>query len=331
MKILLYMSQSGAAEIGAILQTGGYETEWADQNQSFEEFLANGALRSTALVIMDFVSQSGVITAAEVLRRSRESMDVPVMVVSSSSAPEVLQTAFAAGACDFIGKPVVDYELLSRVRLALRMKHEIDSRIARERQLEELNKQLGDLNAVLNRLSLIDGLVGTPNRRCFDQSLDQEWRACQRRGVPLTLLMIDIDHFKSYNDTHGHQAGDECLKKVAKIIGTTLRRPTDLLARYGGEEFAAILPETSAEGAKYIAEQICQAVAQAKLMHGGQEGVGVVTISVGAATCAEMTDFVLQDLMKAADDCLYQAKDRGRNQVVALELCPKGKKLETSA
>jgi diguanylate cyclase (GGDEF)-like protein len=178
-------------------------------------------------------------------------------------------------------------------------------------------EKLSELNHQLEALARLDGLTGLMNRRAFDETLEAEVRQSARVGTPLSLLLIDVDHFKAFNDAYGHPAGDECLRTVAGLIARSLRRPMDRCARYGGEEFAAILPQTAADGALTIAEAIGDAVRAAGMPHGGNEA-GVVTVSIGTATFpGGNPSATVEDLIAFADAALYEAKAAGRNRVAA--------------
>jgi diguanylate cyclase (GGDEF)-like protein len=159
---------------------------------------------------------------------------------------------------------------------------------------------------MIEQLGLIDPLTGIPNRRSLDNHTALEWSRAAREGLPLSYLMIDIDHFKRYNDTFGHQQGDITLKAVAQVVKQAARRPADLAARWGGEEFAVLLPQTDACGALKLAEQIRAAV-QAS-------GAGV-TVSVGVSSVVPTTEHSLEDFFGAADKALYRCKANGRNRV----------------
>jgi diguanylate cyclase (GGDEF)-like protein len=166
----------------------------------------------------------------------------------------------------------------------------------------------------LAQLAATDALTGLANRRTLDQVLRHEWFRAQRSGMPLSLLMIDADHFKDFNDRHGHQGGDDALRSLAKVISAHVRRPADLVARYGGEEFSVILAETDSRGAQQIAENIRSAVEQLPLR---TDAESPMTVSIGISTWTTKSDISLEQLLFAADKALYQAKESGRNRVVA--------------
>jgi diguanylate cyclase (GGDEF)-like protein len=176
-------------------------------------------------------------------------------------------------------------------------------------------------------------LTGIANRRAFEEALDQEWRRVMRHRTALSLLMIDVDYFKRFNDGYGHVAGDQCLRTVAQAVAQKARRAGELAARYGGEEFAILLPHSDLEAAKQLGELICQAVRDARIPHSGSEAAPYVTISVGVASIAEIPDAAgalcregetragipssAQVLIEIADQALYAAKIAGRNRVSA--------------
>jgi diguanylate cyclase (GGDEF)-like protein len=166
----------------------------------------------------------------------------------------------------------------------------------------------------LRKLAYMDGLTGLANRRHFDTTLQAEWRRCRRSGKPLALVMLDIDHFKLYNDRYGHQQGDEALKAVATALRTGLARPHDLVARYGGEEFVCLLPECDLAGARHKAQALCRAVQALGLEHKGSLVASVVTISAGVASQVPDGDSTPEALLAQADAHLYRAKQRGRNR-----------------
>jgi diguanylate cyclase (GGDEF)-like protein/PAS domain S-box-containing protein len=184
----------------------------------------------------------------------------------------------------------------------------------------KLYQQLEQANRELQQLSVMDSLTQIANRRKFDQYIAQEWIRLSREQSPLSLILCDIDHFKLYNDTYGHPAGDRCLIEVAQAISKVIKRPSDLLARYGGEEFVLVLPQTSLEGAKYLAQQIRLQVQSLKIPHSCSAVDLYVTISLGISSCVPHPDFDFEVLIAAADRGLYQAKEMGRDRAVECEV-----------
>lgn len=171
---------------------------------------------------------------------------------------------------------------------------------------------------LLERLAVHDGLTGIINRRGFDERLASELNRSSRDELSMALIMIDVDHFKRYNDTYGHYLGDQCLKKVAAVLSGAVLRPADMVARYGGEEFAVILPSVDEQGAQAVAERIIKGMAELALPHSGNDGYGIVTVSVGVATGIPGRGMKDADLITMADGALYQAKDAGRNRLKAV-------------
>ncbi len=173
------------------------------------------------------------------------------------------------------------------------------------------NKQLH----YVSRLSIIDDVSGIYNRRYFDMVLEEEWKRSMREYTPLSLLMLDIDFFKAYNDSYGHQIGDVCLYSVGKILSAQLQRASDFTARYGGEEFAIVLPNTTLEHARMLAERIRRAVEEARIQSGDDTVSPWLTVSVGVATAMAEFGQLSSSLVRAADNCLYESKRSGRNRV----------------
>lgn len=182
-------------------------------------------------------------------------------------------------------------------------------------QQSQICCQLQTANRKLQQLAILDGLTNIANRRYFDLVLNKEWHRLTREQKPLSLILCDIDHFKAYNDTYGHQQGDRCLQKIANILRKATRRPADLAARYGGEEFAIILPNTNAKGALFIAENIACKLAQKQLPHQASPVSQYVTCSMGISTTIPRTKKSSTCMIKTADRLLYQAKKSGRNQI----------------
>ncbi|MFP4687742.1 MAG: diguanylate cyclase [bacterium] len=187
-------------------------------------------------------------------------------------------------------------------------------------KIEKLNKELAEKNNYLKKLSVIDSLTQLPNRRRFEEKLKDEWEHCLRDKKPISIIMMDIDSFKNYNDHYGHPAGDQCLKEIASVMDEVIKRSIDTVARYGGEEFAAILPETDLAGAEKLGEQIRRRIEEKGVEHEKSEASDVVTISVGVASMLPRPQMGAWLLVEKADQALYRAKETGRNRVETEQL-----------
>ena len=201
--------------------------------------------------------------------------------------------------------------------------HDISERKRTEQQLQEAY-------CAVEALALTDALTDLANRRCFDQYLTTEWRRSIRDSHPLSLLMLDVDLFKMYNDTFGHQRGDSCLKHIAEVCKDVVSRPGDLVARYGGEEFVVVLPNTESEGAVKVANEICESLRGRRLPHSSSP-YGIITISIGCATLVPQAGRYSPDLIAMADQALYRAKQNGRNQVCCGGVIQESEKEEPAA
>ena len=171
------------------------------------------------------------------------------------------------------------------------------------------------VETILQDLSRRDGLTGLANRRHFDECLDREWKRALREKAPLSIIMCDIDFFKNFNDTYGHQIGDDCLRAVARVLEQGLRRPLDVAARYGGEEFVVVVPGTPLPGALAVAESIRSGIEALAIPHASSSAAPVVTISLGVASVVPAPDGAAVEILSAADQALYRAKGKGRNRV----------------
>jgi two-component system chemotaxis family response regulator WspR len=241
--------------------------------------------------------------------------DIPIIVLSTKDDGMVKSSAFGAGANDYLVKLPEPIELIARIRYHSRSFQMQLQRDEAHRALRESQQQLMETNLVLQRLMNSDGLTGLSNRRHFDEYLEMEWRRAMREQSQLSLLMIDVDYFKAYNDSFGHLKGDEVLHQVADAIRGGCSRPSDLPARYGGEEFAMVLPSTSSGGARLVAEKIRRSVEAMHIPHTSPQEGSVLTVSVGLATMLPQQGEEHRLLIQTADRALYQAKNAGRNQV----------------
>lgn len=244
--------------------------------------------------------------------------DIPVVFITSHSDAAMEEHGLSLGAADFIAKPIRPAIVAARVRTQLRLKQATDR---------------------LRRLASIDGLTGVANRRTLDESLDVECRRALRNRQPLTVLMVDVDHFKRYNDTYGHGPGDAVLQAVAQAMQQSTSRPADLVARYGGEEFAVLLPDTDGAGGESVAAAVAQRIQALQIPHSASP-LGQLSVSIGIASfdehCALWSDsesdpserregprlMCAQSLLTTADQALYAAKQQGRARHVRLAMSP---------
>lgn len=250
--------------------------------------------------------------------------EVPIIVLSTKEEPTVKSASFTAGANDYLVKLPDTIELIARVRYHSRSYINLQQRDAAYRALRRSQQQLLETNLELQRLTHSDGLTGLSNRRYFDEYLMAEWRRAERERTELGLLMIDVDNFKSYNDTYGHVRGDEVLKRVAETIQQVANRPADLTARFGGEEFAIVLPGASGGGLRLLAERVRREVESLSLVHAGSSTGPVLTISVGGASAVPEPGMTATQIVESADRALYQAKRDGRNRIVIAQAALKG-------
>lgn len=247
-------------------------------------------------------------------RSNPATKNVPIVVLSTKEDPKIKGEAFAIGATDYLVKWPDEIEVLARVRAHSRSYLAQQQRDEALRALRILKVELERKNAELEALSCRDGLTGVLNRRGFDDYLNKEWLRAIRQRHDVGLLLIDVDHFKDYNDNYGHQGGDECLRKVAFALGAALKRPSDIVARYGGEEFGVVIPATSIDGGAMIADALCKSVVALRIPHAFSATAPYVTVSIGVATIQPQPGDSTDALIRLADDALYAAKAGGRNQ-----------------
>jgi len=264
---------------------------------SGEQGLKAAVANKPDLVLLDIEMPE--MNGYEVCRRLRENPatgQIPIIFITALTDAADEARGLELGAVDYITKPFNHVIVKARVQTHLRLKMQAD---------------------LLERYAFNDALTGLANRRAFDERLALEWSRAQRYQRPLSVVMIDIDHFKLYNDHYGHGAGDACLSDVARVIKSQVTRHSDMAARYGGEEFLLILPETEEAGAVALAEQVRAALDNRALPHAASKVCDHVTLSLGAASQIPDGETSVSALLERADQALYRAKTGGRNRVAA--------------
>ncbi|KUE79890.1 diguanylate cyclase [Aeromonas schubertii] len=232
----------------------------------------------------------------------------------------LLELAFGSEQERILGCMVAGYLFVFLTTLVRRLRRDMLASLYHRFANADLAAELKAVSEHLQLASRLDGLTGIANRAHLDHCLDLAWRRCRRARAPLSLILLDVDYFKQFNDLYGHQEGDACLQQVAGVLAEALRREDDLAARYGGEEFALLLPATGHEGARQVAEQVRRAMRQLAIPHGRSRVSGVVTCSLGVVTLVPDPSLRVSDLIQKADAALYQAKHNGRDRVeVALK------------
>jgi diguanylate cyclase (GGDEF)-like protein len=280
--------QAFSADHQVLMATGG------------EQALKLAATKLPDLILLDVVMPG--MDGHEVCRRLKAepaTRDIPVIFVTAHSDEAAETQGLALGAVDFISKPVNPAIVRARVKTHLTLKAQAD---------------------LLRQWVYVDGLTGVRNRRGFDEQLAAEWGRSVREGSALSVVLLDVDFFKRYNDHYGHQAGDACLRAVAACLRQAVKRPADLVARYGGEEFACLLPGTPLDGALAFARQLGAAVEALALEHAQSTVSPVVTVSLGVCATDGNQPGTADALLRAADAQLYAAKAAGRNRSCGVAL-----------
>jgi len=269
------------------------------------------------VILQDLVMPA--ISGLDVVRAYRadpETKNIPVIMLSTREDATVKSDAFRAGANDYLVKLPDRIELIARIRYHSAAYLSQIQRDEAYRALRISQQALMETNLELQRLTNVDGLTGVGNRRYFDEFLDAEWKQAIRAQEPISLLMLDIDHFKQYNDAHGHLAGDDLLRTVAQTVASSFRRPRDFTARFGGDEFGVILPQSAVGDLPALGNTVVSAVEALRLPYRESPVAGHVTISAGGATCTPCHGDSFEMLIAAADKALYRAKREGKNRVV---------------
>ncbi|MEJ2896028.1 diguanylate cyclase domain-containing protein [Bordetella avium] len=276
------------------------------------------AVQMRPTVILQDLVLPGVdgLTLVQAYRAHPVTRDIPIIVLSTREDPAIKSAAFAAGANDYLVKLPDTIELVARLRYHSRSYLALQQRDEAYQALRQSQQKLLETNMELRRLTNSDGLTGLGNRRYLDEYLAAEWARAYREQHEISLLMIDVDHFKLFNDLYGHIAGDEALKRVATAILACCDRSTDLAARFGGEEFAMVLPGKAAGSARLTAEKLRRSVEAMQLPHEGSGAGSWLTVSIGVSTVTPRNGQPFTDLIEQADRGLYEAKRQGRNRIV---------------
>lgn len=278
------------------------------------------AIRTRPTVILQDLVMPGTdgLTLVKAYRANPATRDIPIIVLSTKEDPVIKSAAFALGANDYLVKLPDRIELVARVRYHSRSYINLMQRDEAYRALRQSQQQLIETNLELRRLTNADGLTSLANRRYLDEYLAAEWRRCARERSDLSFLMIDVDNFKAYNDNYGHVSGDEVLRQVASTLERCIDRAGDLAARFGGEEFSVVLPGTSADGARMLAETIRREIEALQIPHAFSSSTTCVTVSIGGACLVPTLDRQMASMIEAADQALYQAKKAGKNRALLI-------------
>ncbi|AOI59734.1 diguanylate cyclase [Burkholderia diffusa] len=313
--VLLVDDQTIVAEAirRALVDEDGIDFHYCPRS---DDALASAIETRPTVILQDLVMPgTDGLSLVKAYRANPATRDVPIIVLSTQEEPVIKSAAFAAGANDYLVKLPDRIELIARIRYHSRSYMNLLQRDEAYRALRQSQQQLLEANLELRRLTHSDGLTGLSNRRYLDEYLAAEWRRGTRERSELSLLMIDVDNFKLYNDTYGHVSGDSVLKQVAATIERSLGQAGDLAARFGGEEFAVVMPATSPGAARLLGEKIRLAVESLRLEHAHSSTGRYVTISIGGASIVPAAGVPTTSLIEAADRALYRAKHDGKNRV----------------
>ena len=307
MKILLVEdSPTLRHAMSAYIKSAGHEPKIAETGEAALQYLE---LHPVDMVIMD-VEMPG-LNGFETTRLIRESLGdhwIPIIFVTGNAEDKSVEEAIEAGGDDYLVKPVSQIILNAKIR-------------AMER-ITNMRDQLAKLNAELVELSQRDGLTGLYNRRALLEKAQHQWKLMTRAHLSFSVLLLDIDHFKLFNDSYGHPEGDECIRKVSAVLSNCINRPSDFVGRYGGEEFIVVLADTSESGVAHIAENIRSEVENLRIAHHTSTTSDYVTVSIGGSMIHYTTGTNLDKQIELADKALYFSKHKGRNCVTINEYHP---------
>jgi len=295
-----------------ILNQDGYEIFKASSGSECLEILLNQTIH---IVLLDIqMPDMDGFEVASFIRNNPKTNKIPIIFITAASQTDHLDLeGYESGAIDIIYKPINQVVLKQKVQTLvefIRIQQVLEEKV---NELTILNEENQKMQEHIERLASIDYLTQTMNRRVLDESYERFYKDAKRNQTPISLLMIDLDNFKDYNDFYGHQKGDEALKIVAKVLKSTIKRPLDTVGRYGGEEFMIILPETDEDGAKLVASKILSNIKKEKIKHAQSVNRKVLTLSIGIASAVPTKEINKEDLIECADKKLYKAKDAGRD------------------
>ena len=297
-KVLIVDDDRNSISVLAEALRGEYALAVAKNGQTALDIAASQAPPDLILLDINMPEMDGYEVCRR-LKKNEVTASIPVIFATANSEMADEKLGLDLGAVDYVTKPYRLPIVLARVRTHIELKRKTD---------------------MLERLSTLDGLTRINNRRFFDTALHREWADAKRKGKCLSLILLDIDHFKLFNDTYGHGAGDECLRKVASALQHAARRPRDVVARYGGEEFVILLPETMSDGAGHAAESIRKQIEAIAIPHLHSPVSDVVTVSLGVASLYPAESSAPEVLVETADQAMYLAKEESRNTVKLIDL-----------
>lgn len=308
LKILVADDDSFVREmLSAILESVGYTVDTASNGVEALEKFHSGKNFDLILSDMNMPEMSGLDIIKEIRGNDNK---VPIIILTGNNEISIAIDALKSGANDYLLK---DENIQDVILISI---DKVIENYRLKKQNIELLQDLERKNIELNKMAFVDGLTGISNRRYFEDSLNNEWVKAVKESTPLAVILIDIDFFKLYNDTYGHQQGDVCLKKVAQKLNESAGVSKNIVARYGGEEFVAILPDVDERGAGFIANKMISGISLLNIPHESSSVSDIITVSLGVGCGLPNENMKPADLLKIADRELYKAKESGRNRIL---------------
>jgi len=295
-----------------MLKDEDYQIYEASSGAECLEILLN---QSIHIVLLDIqMPDMDGFEVATFIRNNPKTDKIPIIFVTAANQTDHMDLeGYQSGAIDIIYKPIVPVILKQKLSILvefIRTQQILEEKVNELTLLDEENKKM---QKHIEQLASVDYLTQTMNRRVLDESFEKYYKSAERKQEPITVLMLDLDHFKDYNDHFGHQKGDEALKTVAKVLKDTVKRPLDTVGRYGGEEFMIILPETGEKGGQEVASNILNNIRKEEVKHAPNSKKDILTVSIGVACAVPNQKMSSKDLIECADRHLYKAKDAGRD------------------